>query len=82
MRASFSDLTNYEFRKYGASIRTNGEWTMRTDFETRALIVLQEEAARSAAAAERVRLVVQAITQRRGVVRPEPVRDAGYDFGA
>lgn len=55
---------------------------MRADFETRSLIILQEEAARAAAAAERVRLVVQALAQRRGLVRAEPVRDPGYDFGA
>lgn len=55
---------------------------MRTDFETRSLMVLQEEAARVLAAAERVRLIVQAMAQRRGVARPELVRDYGFDFGA
>jgi hypothetical protein len=55
---------------------------MRMDFEARSLIILQEEAARAAAAAERVRLVIQAIMQRRGLSRAEPVRDPGYDFGA
>lgn len=52
------------------------------DFETRSLMVLQEEVGRAAAVVERVRLVVQAMAQRRGVGRPELVRDAGYDFGA
>jgi hypothetical protein len=49
---------------------------MRADFETRSLMVLQEEVARAAATVERVRLVVQAMAQRRGIVaRAELVRD-------
>ena len=53
------------------------------DFDARSLMVLQEEAARVCAAAERVRLIVQAMAQRRGVARGrELVRDASYDFGA
>lgn len=37
------------------------------DIDTRAVMVLQREAERMAAAAERVRLVVQAMALRRGV---------------
>lgn len=55
----------------------------KADFETRSLMVLQEEVSRAAATVERVRLVVQAMAQRRGLPgRPELIRDAGYDFGA
>jgi hypothetical protein len=55
----------------------------KVDFETRSLMVLQEEVARVSAAAERVRLIVQAMAQRRGLGgRAELMRDAGYDFGA
>lgn len=54
----------------------------KVDFETRSLMVLQEEAARVGAAAERVRLVVQAMAQRRGLVGRELVRDQAFDFGA
>lgn len=53
------------------------------DFETRSLMVLQEEVNQAAATVERVRLVVQAMAQRRGLMgRSELTRDAGYDFGA
>lgn len=52
------------------------------DFETRSLMVLQEEVTRAAATVERVRLVVQAMAQRRGLASRELVRDASYDFGA
>jgi hypothetical protein len=76
----FSGLTNWEFQKYGLLVNRKGT-TMRADFETRSLMVLQEEVARVTAAAERVRLVVQAMAQRRGIARAELVRDAGYDFG-
>lgn len=56
---------------------------MRADFETRSLMVLQEEVTRAAATVERVRLVVQAMAQRRGVARGRELeRDPGYDFGA
>jgi hypothetical protein len=57
---------------------------MRADFEKRSLMVLQEEVTRAAATVERVRLVVQAMAQRRGVARSgrELERDANYDFGA
>lgn len=55
----------------------------KVDFETRSLMVLQEEAARVCAAAERVRLTVQALAQRRGLPgRPELTRDQSFDFGA
>lgn len=40
---------------------------MRADFETRTVMVLQQEAERMANAAERVRLVVQALALRKGL---------------
>jgi hypothetical protein len=55
---------------------------MRADFETRSLVVLQTEAARVAEAAERVRLVVQAMAKRRGLAARELERDSAFDFGA
>jgi hypothetical protein len=54
----------------------------KADFETRSLMVLQEEISRAAATVERVRLVVQAMAQRRGLGGRELARDPNYDFGA
>ncbi len=50
----------------------------KTDFETRAVLVLQHEATRMRNAAERVDLVVRAMALRRGV-RSAPHEPEGAD---
>lgn len=76
-------LDGLEIPKYVPDVNRKGT-SMRADFETRSLMVLQEEVTRAATTIERVRLVVQAMAQRRGLARDgrELERDAAFDFGA
>lgn len=58
---------------------------MRSNEIDRALLVLHRESQRAADAAERVRLVVESMALRRGVVRPRPCTeytvDRDFEFG-
>lgn len=51
----------------------------------RALLVLHRESQRAADAAERVRLVIEAVALRRGVISPRPIAkqtvDRDFEFG-
>lgn len=54
---------------------------MRADFETRTVMVLQQEAERMANAAERVRLVVRALAMRRGLRSSETCENEFFEPG-